>query len=311
MSAPGKGPARAIIEQSPHRMVGAIHYAGLTVYPAEWESPLERQLIYMALMCHDVSAIEAQPEELSYDDEDDVHTYTPDVAITVSRGRIYVEDKPLRCLIREENLAKYAAIARSLRAQGKRLEFITEYQLPPAFCKNASLLRRYLMPDRPVQAPACVVDTLQDGPRTFDALITELGSAVTLVDLYTLVAHRLLCIDWNERLGRRARVSLPDKPHSFARLTYDAISASGRFADLVAQLALGNRPTNQQLLAASCARRQPLSVASPFGFVDGLSQWQLGHLERQHSARTMPHAGLTIAGDGTRNQSPSQPTEDN
>lgn len=305
-----KGPARAIIKQTPHRIVGAIHYPGLTLYPAEWESQGERNFIYLALLCHDVKAIEAQPQKLTYQDDHGEREYTPDLAITINRGRIFIEGKSLRNLIREENLNKYLAIARSLRARGEQLAFITEDQMPGAWVRNASLLRQYLVPEQQVDLPACVVGALQGGPRSIEGVLTATTATVTLAQMYSYIAHRLLCIDWNVRLGRNAPVSLPDQPNGFARLTYDSIQSTGRFADLVAEMALGRRPANQRLLAAACTRRRPLSAASPTGFVDGFSQWELGHLERLRTAGAAEGAHGPLTRDGAGDRAQPQPTED-
>lgn len=309
-SASTKGPARVLIELSPHRQVGGLHFPGLTLYPAEWEAPIERHLIRLALFCHDVRLIETQPEELPYTDVDGDKHYTPDVALTLDRGRIFIEDKPLAILVREENLAKYLDIVRFLRTQGHALEFITEDQIPETWLKNANLLRLYLVPDRVVTLPDIIADTLREGPRTIEDVLTTTAAAVTLADMYSLVAHRLLCIDWDERLGRRARVSLPDKPDSFQRLTYDRVRAAGRFADLLAEMAVGRRPPDQRLLAARSARRRPLSAASATGFVDGFTPGQLGHLERQRAARPREEPDLATRDPGPGDRAKPQSTED-
>lgn len=302
------GPARAVIDQAPHRIVGGIHCPGLTPYPAEWESLGERSLIYLALVCHDVKIVETQPQKLTYHDDSGEHTYTPDLAITTNCGRFFVECKSLKYLFRESNLNRYLGIARSLRTQGEHLAFITEDQLPGRWVRNATLLRQYLIPDQTAELPICVTDALQGGPRSIQSLLTE--TATTLPQLYAYIARRLLCIDWNERLGRNARVSLPDQSNGFARLTYDAIQNAGRFADLVAEMALGRRPANQRLLAAACARRRPLSVASPTGFVDGFSQWDLGHLERRRTTRASEDADGPATGHGACDRAESGTTEE-
>lgn len=297
----GQGPARTIINQCPHRMVGAIHYPGLTLYPAVWESPWERKLISLLLMCHDVISIGAQPEEIIYQHEGGDRRYTPDIAITTSRGRILVEVKNLSRLIKSETLEKYLLIARIVRSQGKRLDFITDNQILPMWFKNAYLLRRYLSSTHSEQTLERVLSILEDGPRKIGELLVEIGQDLTLIHIYALIGQRVLCINWDTWLDRHALVSLPDRP--FRRLTYDAIHNSGRFADLLAEMALGRRPTDQRLLAAARARRRPLSVASPLGFVDGFTPAQLGSLERLRVARVVHDIRSAAKGNGDEDRS--------
>ena len=303
----GKGPVRTVIEQCPHRMTGAMDFPGVTVYPAVWESHLERFLICLLAFCEDVSMIKAQSIHLAYLLDDVMRQYTPDIEIVIHNQKRYIEVKALAQLIREKNLEKYLAIANSIISQGGHLDFITHDQMPPVWSSNANLLLRYLKQECPPPVQEQVNTVLEDGPRTIRDVLTKLGTAVTLVDIYTLTARRQLCFDWNEPLTSNALVSLPDKP--FKRMTYEAIRSAGRFPDLLASMALGHRPPDERLLAAAGARRWPLSGPSPLGFVGGFSSGQLGHFKRQVSRRTRDAAGNAASENGPANRANTQPTE--
>lgn len=279
-----EGPARVIIKRAPHQSVGAVHREGITAYPAVWEAFRERKLIYLLLMCDDITSVKAQPPEISYRTDDGERKYFPDLGIeTRDRGEVLVEVKALRYLIQSEALAKYTTIAAHLRSQHRALDFITEDQIPPLWFDNAYLLHRYSTHDVPMvrrqiktrlsAMPAMAVAELQ----------AALGKETTLNDVYGLIAQRVLAIDWDTPLSRRASVSLPDKP--FRRMTYERIRRQGRYVDLLAEMALGRRPSDQQVLAASFARRRPLAPACVYGFVDGFTPAQLGHLKRAMSRR--------------------------
>lgn len=224
--------------------------------------------------------------------------------------RAFVECKPLPWLIKEVNLAKYTTIARALRAQGDRLDFIIDEQLPPLLRSNTSLLKRYLRGEAPTGLSPELAVQLRDGPRTIADLLATPGASYSLVDLYRLVAYRLLCIDWNQKLNRRAPISLPDHSSGFSRLLYDTMRNSGRHADLLATLALGDRPTDRQLLAAHQHQRRPLSPPTALGFVDGISPWQLGHLQRRRPQRTRWRTEAVAPDDSSSNRTQSRKRED-
>ena len=305
--ASGSGPVRTVIEQCPHRMTGAMDFPGVTVYPAVWESHLERFLICLLAFCEDVSMIKAQSIHLAYFFDGVMRQYTPDIEIVINNLKKYIEVKALAQLIREKSLEKYLAIAKSIQSQGEHLDFITNDQMPPMWTSNANLLLRYLKQECPTPVQEQVSKALESGACTIRDVLAELGPAVALVDIYTLIARRHLCFDWDECLTSNALVSLPDKP--FKRMTYEAIRTAGRFADLLASMALGHRPPDERLLAAAGARRWPLSGPSPLGFVGGFSPAQLGHFERQVSHRARDAAGSAAPENDPANRANTQPTE--
>lgn len=279
-----KGPVRAVIDQCPHRNVGSIEYGEKTLYPADWESPFERGLIYLLLQCHDVKTIETQPEEVTYELDGKKRKYTLDIAVTMSSWeRIPVESKSLRHLLQEPALNKYLAIAEAYRKKGQLLDFITEDQLNQDWLKTARLLKRYFFIDVDEAVRRGVDALLQATPLKIESLLEALDSTASLGDIYALVAKGEICIDWDAPLNRGAEVSLPEKP--YRRLSYEEIRHSGRFHDLLEEISLGRRPQDQRRLAYARTFRRPALPPSAYGFIAGFSPHELGRLSRQAARR--------------------------
>lgn len=294
----GVGPGRAVIELSPHRMTGAMELPGVTLYPSQFETAGEERFHGVLLLCSDVTEIAAQPKKEAYELDGVTRHYTSDARLRLTTladsSYVHVDEKNLAYLVKPDNLKKYLAIAKALRSRGDQLNFITHDQLKPVWCDNTHRLIRYL--HQPVSADfeQQVVGALPQA-REIGALLAELNATDKLADLYALIARKKICINWDQPLNRRALVSQPDQP--FARMTYERIRTSGRFADLLAEMALGRRPSDQRLRAAARARRWPLSGPSPLGFVGALTPAQLGHFKRAMRAVTADSAYDPASGD--------------
>ena len=264
-----------------------MEYPGVTVYPAQFETAGEERFLGILPLCSDVTEVAAQPEKESYELDGIKRQYTSDARLRLTTSahssHVHVDEKSLAYLVMPDNLEKYLAIAQALRSRGDQLNFITHDQLKPVWCDNTHRLIRYL--HQPVSADfeQRVIGALPQA-REIGVLLAELNMSDMLAELYALIAQKKLCIDWDQPLNRRALVSLPDQP--FARMTYERIRTSGRFADLLAEMALGRRPSDQRLRAAARARRWPLSGPSPLGFVGALTPAQLGHFKRAMRAVT-------------------------
>jgi hypothetical protein len=295
---PDVGPAREIVRQSSHLQVGEIYQKGITTYPAAWESFNERRVIFLLLMCRDVSAIEVQPTEIEYELDGKARKYVPDIRIRHTAGRALLEVKSLRYLITPPNLEKYTAIAQTLRGRGEEMAFIAPAHIPSMWHDNAFLLARYR--SRPVSSDQRILDLLTETSLSIDDILQRLPD-VSIADVYALIARKQLCIDWDKPLNRQAQVSCPGKPFEWMR--YERLRDSGRYADVLAAMALGRRPSDQRLLAASFARRRPLSPSSPVGFVEGIASTTLAHLKRQKSKHAPKPTDVATddpgQGDGT------------
>lgn len=267
---PGKpGPARDLIKVSPWRGTGAFRIPCMTPYPAQWESYLERYAILTLSLCVDVQSISTQPYTESYKDSDGKdRQYTPDLLVTLSNGKdLTIEVKSLRYLVMEE-LEKYIDIGKHFATQGKAYRFFVDTQIEdaPRF-KTAKLLFRYVTSEISISAFEKIENFLQQGEMSISKLM-DLAD-VQLVDVYTLISKRRLCIDWDMPLNDQANVSLPNQP--FKGLSIEKILTSTKHGDLLAELALGNRPTDKRLLSTAKAGRQYYREPDPFRVICGFS----------------------------------------
>lgn len=297
----GKGPVRAVIDQCPHRNVGSIDYGEKTLYPADWESPYERGLIYLLLQCHDVKTIETQAEEFTYELDGKKRKYTLDIMITmISSERIPIEVKSRRHLLQESALKKYLAIVKAYLQRDQHLDFITEDELNKDWLKTARLLKRYFFTEVDEAVQQGVDTLLQAAPLKIESLLEAVGPEASLGDIYALISRGWICIDWDAPLNRSAEVSLPDKP--YRRLSYEEIRNSGRFHDLLEEISLGRRPEDQRRLAYACSLRRPVLPPSPLGFVSGLSPSELGLLNKQATRRLRQQKREAVAAVGAHDR---------
>lgn len=255
------------VSSVPHRSTGGARIDGLTLGPVEFESPIERHALATLALCHDVLGIESQPEE-RYEVEGRPRVYHPDFALLMASGlRLLIEVKALASLVHAAALDRYLPIARWFLARGQGFAFLTDAQIEvqPRF-DSVRLLVRYLAGAPPGAVRARALEALADGPRAISELLRGDG-AVDLAALYTLLARRELCFDWQAPLEARAVVSLPNQP--FEGLHLADILHSTRFGPLLAGLAVGRRPEDQSVLAAAAAWRPARRTAGPFNFVGG------------------------------------------
>lgn len=265
--AAGTVPARCLVDSVPHRSTGGASIPGLTLGVVEHESSLERHALATLALCHDVLAMESQPGEC-YEFDGTLHTYHPDYALLMASGqRVRVEAKSPACLVREKALAHYLPMARWFRANGQPFVFLTDAQIEarPRF-DSVRLLCRYLAGTLPDSVLPRIQEKLQTGPRPLAELAAP-EAGLPLVALYTLLARRHLCFDWNAPLDIRATVSLPGQPYGGLHLA--DVLHSTRYGHLLAELALGRRPADQSVLAAAAAWRPRRRDLTPFNFVGG------------------------------------------
>lgn len=269
-SATGKRPVRTLVEVSPYRTTGGASIDGLTPYAAEHESYNERHAIATFALCHDVSAFASQSSEEQYIDQSGkLRRYIPDFDVTAWVPRLIVEVKALDSLVRDDAIDKYQAIANNYRNQKQPFAFLVDAQIEeaPRF-GSVKLLFRYVTSPLPEGVQRKAKGALTSGPMTISALCN--AAKLQLVDIYTLIAKKHLCIDWSAPLSSDALVSLPGQPFEGLRLEH--ILRSTRYGRLLADLALGRRPTDQQLLASASAWRRCRRPDGPFSCVGGFSR---------------------------------------
>jgi hypothetical protein len=260
---------RVLIECSPYRTTGGGSIPHLTRRDAQFESPNEKAAIALLSLCHDVLHIESQPRIAVYEVDGQARQYTPDFLVhTTFDGPLYLELKSISSFRHEKTLNRCQQDAKALRQRGERLAFLVDAQLrisPRA--QWVALLFRYITGQPSPTAHQSAMGLLANGPLP----ISELSEAgVSLIDIWTLVAQRHLCIQWDQPLDLgNTCVSLTNQP--FGGLRLEDILRSSRFGGFLAELALGRRPTNQHILADAEAYRQFRSPPSPWGVVGGFT----------------------------------------
>ncbi|NPT37489.1 hypothetical protein [Paraburkholderia xenovorans] len=249
----GDGPARGIVRKTPYRIVGGLDVPGRTIYPAEWESYLERASISTLLMCQDIESFATQPQELIYRLQGLPRSCFPDLFVTGGFGTAYVEVKPLEILVSDENIERYIEVARRLRATGSAIFFFidTDILVEPRV-KTVMFLNRYA---RTILSAEALGKTQQIADKKILPLKQlQAEAGLTLRDVYAMLAQRHLSMDLSTSLRSDSFVWLPSK--SLPELSFGGILASSEFSDLLAELSLGRRPTDKRQLALAKAGRQ-------------------------------------------------------
>lgn len=263
-----KSPAkRNLVECSPHRITGGGFFQGLSVGHIEHESHIERYALSTLLLCHDVYRIESQVGKEPYSLDGQQKHHIPDfVADTFVEG-LRIEVKALAQLVRPEALGMYTAVARGYLTRDVPFAFLVDAQLEetPRF-RAVKLLARYVTSQISEQVAEKARIALASGAKSIGEIKACAG--LQLVDIWTLIAQRQLCIDWDKPLhAEESLVSLPGQPYEGLKL--ENILRSTRFGGFLAELALGRQPTDKQLLADAAAWRQRDRPIGPFNFVGG------------------------------------------
>lgn len=267
---PTEDRARFIIDQCPHRITGEVNLPWGQLLAPEHESALEGATIYTLAMCWDVHSVVSQPERITYTDEDGKERrYAVDFLITLDACRKRAEVKPLAICLKEEVIGRLSAVARVFASRNEEFDILTDdviRQQPRLdICKR---LRGFLKQVVSEDALSRVRDALGNGALKISDLLATLGGDQYWADVLAMIAHRHLCISWQEPYSKDMQVSLPNLP--FPPLTYATLTNSSRFRPLVQELAMGRRPTDQRLLAAARAKDRSIDLPDPFGVVGAL-----------------------------------------
>ncbi len=237
----------------------------------EHESGLEKDAIYVLAMCWDVLSIISQPECRTFTTQDGKkRKYKVDLKLSLSDDGVKrVEVKPLAFCFKEDVMERLLAIAQQYASQDESYDILTD----DVICQEPRLeictrLRGFLKQVVPVEIMCRVREALGNGPLKISDLLVTLGGDRYWGDVLAMIAHRHLCISWDESYSKGMQVSLPHQP--FQPLTYVALTNSSRFRPLVQELAMGRRPTDQRLLAAARAKDRSISLPDPFGVVGAL-----------------------------------------
>lgn len=281
-------PARTLTKCAPYRNTGGALIPSITELHAEHESPNERLAVAHLALCRDVDTIASQPWQDTYsDDAGELRRYIPDFVVSTGTSSLILEVKALTFLTDEASLRKYAAIARHYFTEHQPFAFLVDAQLEePPRAASVRLLFRYATSVATAPAQDLAKAALCDGPMRIGELCRQTG--LQLVDVYTLIATKHLCIDWGLPVSADAMVSLPDKPYEGLRLEH--ILRATRFGHFLEELAVGRRPTDRRVLADAQTWRQSRRTPTPYCFVGGFPQRKIvGGLRNALSPPTSPY----------------------
>ena len=264
------GPARKLIEVASHRTTGGIHIDGVTPYPAEHESYVGRYALATLALCHDVLEMRTEPFVEEYRDaQGKKRTYTPDILIRTPVSEIIIEMKPLSYLFLPSALKKYQEIAVHFALIKKRFAFLVDAQVEdgPRF-GNVKILFRYAHSHMPDEALQKIKLWSGGGAIPINQLMTLLN--IQLVEVYTAIAQKHLCINWNEPVSEDSLVSQPNSP--LERLSIEQVLSASRYGPALEQLAVGITPTDKRVLAAGKNWRSKKVDLNPFSFAGGFQR---------------------------------------
>lgn len=263
-------PVRVLVDCSPHRITGGANFGELTDEDVEHESYHESDALVTIPLCHDVSSFKSQASKEPYGTDKEPQHHIPDFTVNCFVEGLRIEVKALASLVHDDSLTKYAAIGKGYLDRNVPFALLVDAQLQQAPRFDAvKLLSRYLTSTVPTAVLERATNALRNGP----LLIPELKEAASLnlVDVWTLIARRHVTFDWALPLdSHKTKVSLPNQP--FAGLRLEDILNSTRFSPLLAELALGRRPADKQLLADAATWRQSGRPLTPWQFVGGFGK---------------------------------------
>lgn len=264
-------PVRNLVECSPHRITGGLFVDGLMEFDAEYESSIESPALDFLLLCHDVRKIASQASKEPYCLNGRLRHHVPDFTVNAHVDGLRLEVKALSNLLGSEaTMEKYLSVARGYRERGVPFAFLVDAQLAESpLAASMSLLSRYVLSPVPAERVGRVLVALRRGELRVPALMAE--AKVNLVDVWSLIARRQICFNAPERLNPHTSiVSLPGQPYEGMRL--ESILCSTRFGGLLAEMAMGRRPTNKSLLADAASWRLSNIPVNPSGFVGGFKR---------------------------------------
>lgn len=259
--------ARTLVECSPHRTTGGGFFPGLTAFDIEHESYPERYALATLCLCHDVRFIASQSTKEPYLYLGRPCHHIPDFTVDAFVDGLRLEIKALASLVHGDSIEKYAAVAKGYADRGVPFALLVDAQIEeaPRFA-SVKLLFRYVTSKVPEDALTGATAALAIGPLSIPEFMAL--ASLKLVDVWTLIAKRHICFDWAKPLDPHTTViSLPNQP--FRGLKLEDILHSTRFGGLLAELAMGRRPTDQCLLADAATWRQHGHPLGPWNFVGG------------------------------------------
>ncbi|MBK6709944.1 MAG: TnsA endonuclease N-terminal domain-containing protein [Chloroflexi bacterium] len=144
----------------------------------QFESTLERDLIYLLDFDWRVAAFEEQPLKIFYQHEGKTLSYTPDFLAEFAGGhRVLLECKPFCFVNSEENQRKFSAAQAWCARRGWQFQVVTDEQLRAGYrLQNVKLLTQHARHEVGVPLKGCIL-----------AFLTRAGQSLTIRDVIVAV----------------------------------------------------------------------------------------------------------------------------
>jgi hypothetical protein len=182
----------------------------------QFESTLERDLIYLLDFDPQVAEFEEQPLKIVYQHEGKRLSYTPDFQAVSTNGRIVLlECKPHYFVSREENQRKFSAAQAWCAERGWLFQVVTDKQLQTGYrVQNVKLLTQHARHEVEVQVKGSIFAFLVSARRPLtigDVMLTvnpAEPTAIIIPILHMAYHHELYLPLNNAPLNSRSPISL-------------------------------------------------------------------------------------------------------
>ena len=171
----------------------------------QFESTLERDLIYLLDYDRQVAAFEEQPLQIVYPHEGKMLSYTPDFQVVFTSGEtMLLECKPDCFLHTEENQRKFSAAQAWCAARGWSFQVVTDAQLQAGYrVQNVKLLTYHARHEVSPQMKGHIFSFLAQAcrPVTIGAVMSALNPAApttVIMPILHMAYHQELYVPLNQ-----------------------------------------------------------------------------------------------------------------
>jgi len=194
-------PARSIHKVGRKRVIGSFMSAKMQ-RPVEWESQIERDLMYYLEFDDDVEMYSSQPVRYRYTLNDKYHYHYPDFKIIrrSTRKPKFVEIKPFNETQKPDFIEKTDAIKVQMKKDGYDYDVITDSQLQvEPILNNLKLLYRYINHQYDhvkVNSLMTEIQAKKHSSITFQELVDCAKQySLELIDCYSCIANKIFTFD--------------------------------------------------------------------------------------------------------------------
>jgi hypothetical protein len=192
----------------------------------EFESSLERDLIYRMAWPRTLKWFQVQPVEIPYPKKDgQIGSYTPDLLVCFDNERLPMPQKPILCEVKYavdlrsnwlELKPKFKAAQAYARSQGWRFKIYNERQIRTPFLENVKFLWSYQFAEMHDEHEYLILHTLNLlEPVSIKMLLDKcyrpenrMGRGAGLWTLWCLIARENVCCDLEVKLSLESEIWL-------------------------------------------------------------------------------------------------------